>query len=58
MDFLFVNWHVDPVLIHIGNFGIRWYSLLLVSGFIIGWYLFKWGFRRAGVREKLMEPLL
>ncbi len=58
MDFLFVNWHVDPVLIHIGNFGIRWYSLLFVSGFILGWYLFKWFFRREGVPEKLMDPLL
>lgn len=58
MDFLFVNWHVDPVLIHIGNFGIRWYSLLFVSGFILGWYLFRWFFRREGVPEKLMDPLL
>ena len=58
MDFLFVNWHVDPVLIHIGSFGIRWYSLLFVSGFILGWYLFKWFFRREGVPEKLMDPLL
>ena len=58
MDFLFVHWHVDPVLIHIGSFGIRWYSLLFVSGFILGWYLFKWFFRREGVPEKLMDPLL
>ena len=58
MDFLVVNWHVDPVLIHLGNFGIRWYSLLFVSGFIIGWYLFRWFFRREGVPEKLMDPLL
>ena len=58
MDFLVIHWHVDPVLIHIGNFGIRWYSLLFVSGFIIGWYLFKWFFRREGIPEKLLDPLL
>ena len=58
MDILAIHWHVDPVLIHLGSFGIRWYSLLFVSGFIIGWYLFKWFFRREGVSEKLLDPLL
>ena len=58
MEFLAVHWHVDPVLIHIGDWGIRWYSLLFVGGFILGWYLFRWFFRREGVDEKLMDPLL
>ncbi len=55
---LFVHWHVDPVLFHIGSLGIRWYSLLFISGFIIGWYIFRWFFRREGVPEKLLDPLL
>ena len=55
---LFVHWHVDPVLIHIGSLGIRWYSLLFISGFILGWYIFRWFFRREGVPEKLLDPLL
>ena len=55
---LFVHWHVDPVLFHIGSLGIRWYSLLFISGFIIGWYVFRWFFRREGVPEKLLDPLL
>lgn len=58
LDLLFVHWHVDPVLFHIGNFGIRWYSLLFISGFILGWYIFKWFFRREGISEKLLDPLL
>jgi prolipoprotein diacylglyceryl transferase len=58
MEMLFVHWHVDPVLIHIGNGGIRWYSLLFVGGFILGWYLFRWFFRREKVDEKLLDPLL
>lgn len=49
---------MDPVLIHIGSFGIRWYSLLFVSGFIFGWYIFRWFFRREGISEKLLDPLL
>lgn len=55
---LFVHWHVDPVIFHIGNFGLRWYSLLFVSGFILGWYIFKWFFKREGVSENLLDSLL
>jgi len=58
LDLLFVHWHVDPVMIHLGNFGIRWYSILFVSGFILGWYLFRWFFRREGINDKILDPLL
>lgn len=58
LDLLFVNWHVDPVLIHLGSLEIRWYSLLFISGFIIGWYLFKWFCKRENVDEKMLDPLL
>lgn len=58
MELLFVHWSVNPVLLHIGSLEIRWYSLLFVSGFILGWYLFRWFFRREGVPEKLLDPLL
>lgn len=55
---LFINWHVNPVLFHLGPLEIRWYSLLFVSGFILGWYIFRWYFRREGVKEELLDPLL
>ncbi len=55
---LFIEWNVDPVLIHLGKLQIRWYSLLFLSGFFIGWYLFKWFFKREKVDLRLMDPLL
>ncbi len=55
---LFINWHVNPVLVHLGPIQIRWYSLLFVSGFIFGWFQFKSFFKREGVRETLLDPLL
>ena len=58
MDLLIVHWHTDPVLFHIGSFGVRWYSLLFISGFILGWYIFKWFFKREGVSLNLLDPLL
>lgn len=55
---LAVKWNVDPVLLHIGNFELRWYSLLFASGFFIGWFLFKWFFKREKIDLNLMDPLL
>ena len=55
---LVVHWHVDPAILHIGNFEIRWYSILFVSGFILGWFIFKWFFQREKIDTKLLDPLL
>ena len=55
---LFVNWSVDPEIIGIGALSLRWYSVLFVSGFILGWYIFKWFFKREGVPVTLLDPLL
>ena len=55
---LYVHWHIDPILFHIGSFELRWYGLLFMSGFVIGWYLFKWFFTREKVSTALMDPLL
>ena len=57
-DLLFVNWHLDPVIFNIGPLSIRWYSLLFVSGFILGWFLFKKFLTREKVSLALMDPLL
>ena len=58
LNLLYVHWHVNPILFHIGSLEVRWYGLLFVSGFVIGWYLFKWFFTREKVDTKLMDPLL
>ena len=58
MTFLAINWNVDPVFFHIGPLQVRWYGLLFISGFILGWYIFRWFFRREGVKEELLDPLL
>ena len=58
MGLLAIHWNIDPAIFHIGGFELRWYSILFVSGFIIGWFIFKKFFRREGVPEKLLDPLL
>jgi prolipoprotein diacylglyceryl transferase len=58
MEALIVRWNLNPAIFQIGGFELRWYSLLFVSGFILGWFIFKWFFRREGIPEKMLDPLL
>lgn len=57
-DFLSVIWNVNPEIFHIGALSIRWYSILFVSGFVLGWFIFKSFFQREGVPVSLLDPLL
>ncbi len=58
LDVLAIHWNPDPELFTIGSFAIRWYSLLFISGFILGWFIFKWFCNREGISQKLLDPLL
>lgn len=40
---------IDPVAIHIGSFGIRWYSLAYIAGIVLGWWVF--------AREHARKPI-
>ena len=55
---LVVNWHMNPEIFSIGPVSLRWYSVLFVSGFVLGWFIFRGFFRREGVPETLLDPLL
>ncbi|MBE6250629.1 MAG: prolipoprotein diacylglyceryl transferase [Bacteroidales bacterium] len=58
IETLFINWNVNPEIFSVGPLAIRWYSVLFISGFILGWFIFKWFFQREGVSVKLLDPLL
>ena len=55
---LIVNWDVNPVIVSFGSVAIRWYSLLFISGFILGWFIFRWFCKRENVSETVLDPLL
>ena len=57
-DILAIHWHANPEIFCLGPLSIRWYSLLFISGFILGWYIFKWFFTRENVPVALLDPLL
>ncbi len=54
----YITWDVSPFIFKIGNFGLRWYGVLFISGFIFGYWLFSKFYKREGIDQKLLEPLL
>lgn len=59
MNLLFIEWSMNPEIFHIGGFSLRWYSILFVAGFVLGWFIFKWFFKREGIpADKALDPLL
>ena len=58
MEYLVIHWNIDPAIFRLGGFELRWYSLLFVSGFILGWYIIKSFFVREKLSTDLMDPLL
>ena len=58
IETLAIHWNVNPEIFSIGPVTLRWYSLLFVSGFILGWFIFKGFFKREGVPVTLLDPLL
>lgn len=55
---LVINWSVNPEIMNLGPFSLRWYGILFISGFVLGWYIFKWFFNREDIPETLLDPLL
>ena len=58
MTELFVNWDVRPELFRLGSFAVRWYGLLFISGFILGYWLFLKFVKREGLDKDMLDPLL
>jgi prolipoprotein diacylglyceryl transferase len=53
-----INWAPSPEIFSIGPIHIRYYSVLFVSGFIIGYYIFVKFFKREGLPVEILDMLL
>ena len=53
-----VIWNADPVLFSLGPLAIRWYSLMFVIGFLVGYKIVSRMFRHEGAPEKWLGILL
>ena len=57
MQFLAIHWNVDPVVFHIGSWGLRWYSLCFVVAFLLGYWIVDRMFKREKVNEDYIGSL-
>ena len=57
-DVLFIRWNVSPYLLHVGHFAVRWYGLLFITGFILGYWMFTKIYKAEALPLKLLDPML
>ncbi len=55
--FAYIVWNVDPVLVHLGPLQIRYYGILFALGFLIGYYLFRYFFKKEKVPLTELDKL-
>ena len=55
---LAIQWNVDPVIFHIGSFGLRWYSMGFLVAFLLGFYIVSRMFKCEGVRDNYLESMV
>ncbi len=53
----FVHWNVDPIMLTLGPFQLRYYSLLWASGLILGYFLLLRFARTESLPERVMDRL-
>ena len=58
LGLLFVHWNMNPEIFRIGGFAVRWYGVLFVSGFILGYWMFTKFCQKERVDTKMLDPLL
>ena len=54
----FVTWTANPVFFHLGPLTIRWYGMMFVIGFYLGYQIVARMYRREGAPEAWMGTLL
>lgn len=54
----FITWNVNPVLFSAGPFTVRWYGMMFVIGFFLGYKIMWHMFRHEGAPEKWLGILL
>jgi phosphatidylglycerol---prolipoprotein diacylglyceryl transferase len=58
MAILQIIWNVDPEVLRIGGFSLRYYSLLFAVAFLLGYWLMKKMYRKEGLPEERVGSLL
>lgn len=58
MELLSIKWNVNPEIFRIGGFALRYYSVLFAIAFALGYLLMKSMYKKEGLGEEHLSPLL
>lgn len=53
----YIDWNVKPQIFQLENFELRWYSLLFALGFLVGYYIMAWMFKKEKISIELLDKL-
>lgn len=57
MSIAFIRWNVDPEIFNLGFWGLRYYSLLFVTGIVLGYIFMKKIFTKENLSQELLDKL-
>ena len=52
-----ITWKVNPVAIHLGSVEVRWYGILLATGFLLAYYTLQQIFKTEKLSQKLLDKI-
>lgn len=55
---LAIHWNVDPVIFHIGEFGLRWYSFGFLFAFVMGYIILDRIFKREKIDSRYLDSMV
>lgn len=53
-----IRWNLDPVIIQLGNFPLKYYGLLFATGIALGYIIVRRAYLKEGKSTELLDPLL
>ncbi|MBN1596803.1 MAG: prolipoprotein diacylglyceryl transferase [Bacteroidales bacterium] len=53
----YIEWNAKPQIVDLGFIELRWYSLLFLSGFVVGYYILSKIFKKEGLSIDLLDKL-
>jgi phosphatidylglycerol:prolipoprotein diacylglycerol transferase len=53
----FIDWNVKPQILDLGFMELRWYSVMFLVGFIVGYYVLSKIFKKEGLSIELLDKL-
>lgn len=54
---LAVTWKANPIAFHLGSVEVRWYGILLATGFLLAYFTFQKIFKVENVSQKLLDKI-